>query len=316
MAETALVKVDARCVRCGAPVPSPSTVCFECGGSPLYASDADEGWSIVLEPVPGQRLRGEVARTAAAVLPGVRADELEARLGEGQPPLWLVGGLSEASATALADRFSRMKAPAQALRGEPAATSGARGPFNLVSIGLAVLGLALLVFAATRILGALLLVAAAAAGYFMARRPAQQLGPAATAGELGGGDPELDRAVRALVEARERAQGATRAAISGVIDRSRALLGRLGDEEDAAGFVAGGTSGALGHEVRALLTASARGAERGDVAALAEAARAMEIVDNDLSDIARAPDAADDVGQRLQAAVARVGQAARSLETQ
>jgi hypothetical protein len=295
-----------KCLVCGAPVPSPLTVCFQCGGSPFYAAYGTTEYSVLVDAVPALKLRGEVAQLLAGLGDDVSRQELEARLAEGQPPLWAASGLSEQAANALVARLSAMRAPAKAIAGRPPTPSPVAAAANPIVLGFLALGLILLFL--FPLVGGMLLVAGAGLGVGAFLRGGKSAHPLLTAPMPQQDVPELDENVRGLVAARRLLPASASSAAEGMTEAVRDVLVRLGNEQDNVGFLAGGLDGDLGRQVQAFVRAARLAIERAaadkgspeSVARVVAMAKAAAEVNADLARLAAAPDAEPDPALRLQ----------------
>ena len=327
MASTqALVKAVPLCVRCQEPVPQPLSVCLRCGAGPLVADPGGGGeWSVELAPVPAMKLRKEVAQVCAQLLPGIDEHVLERRIAEGQQPLWLTGGLSERAAGGLVDRLKAMHAPARAFRGAPEARSGMAAVLNLwtglILAGGVVLGIVLWKLWLIPIVA----VIAVVVGYTMGRKTPDR--PFARADTLTSGDAELDAQVQEAVSVRGRLSEELLRRYDRITTAVRDLLLRLGNDEDAVGYVAGGTSGTIGRETMHVLKAATHVGGRLALAArdpnrvavleggLDQLADAASHVRDDLRELAQDPDAEPDIAGRLDENAKRLASAAEYART-
>lgn len=324
---TALVRANPLCVRCQRPVPAGLSVCLACGAGPLMQATRDGSFSVVLQPMAGARQRKEVAALCTTLLGGDAPDALEERLKEGNPPLWLTDGLTEEAATGLVARLKELHAPAKAVRGAPEAPSLAAAALNLWT-GLLMLG-AIGAGVATGLywLIPVLAVAAFVAGGVIGRSrqaSAPYLRPAWAASTS---DPELEERARAAVSVRMKLEQRLQARYDRVSEALRDLLVRLSSEEDPVGFLAGGPGGALGRGAQALLGAATTvgerlalpSADKGRAAALEQELGTLErtatAVRDDLTALARDPDAEADLSGRLQRNVRALNEAAENART-
>jgi hypothetical protein len=308
---TALVKVAPLCVRCQEPVPAPLTVCMRCGAGPLFASAGDGGWSVELQPVPSSKMRKEIAQICAELLNGVDPAVMEKRLEEGNPPVWLTNDLSEEAARGLVDRFKAMHAPARTFKGAPEAPSAGAAALNLWT-GLLVAGSVVLgIILGTLWLIPLLAVMAVIAGIVIGRSRHPRR-PFAIAEPAPPGDDELDARVREALAVRSRLSDALARRFDRVTGAVRDVLVRLSNDEDAVGYVAGGTSGPIGRQSMHVMQAAAQVGEQllltsGDRSRMAELEGRMDRlaeaaigVRDDLAALSRDPDAEPDIAGRLE----------------
>lgn len=301
MSETALARTNYMCLNCGAPVPSPLTLCFSCGGTPLIGDPSGE-WSVTVDPVPSAKMRRDVAAWLSSLFPGLDPTTVEAALTEGRDPLWVTSGLSKATADSLVQRLREMHVPAKAHLGSPAGANRDRRWLPALAVG----GLAAVVaiwwtwFAV--VLGIL------AVGLVVLRGRSTQSVPLGLPEQKSHQDKELTGHVRAMIEAAKSAPADVAGSLRSINNQAGSLFALLADEQNSIGYIAGGIEGRIGVATKGLVGTAAslaaalrQGEASSDVARrLAAVDQTLSSVNADLRALALSPDDEPDLAGRLE----------------
>lgn len=313
MAETALTRIDYTCLNCGAPVPSPITLCFACGGTPLIGDPSGE-WSVTVDAVPSSKLRRDVSEWIASLFPGVDPNLVETRLADGNPPLWVTAGLSKVTAESMVKKLRAMHVPAKAHLGSPPTAAGGRRLLPTVVVGCFAVIVAYWVWWLAVVLGLL------AIGLLTLRPGSARSNPIGLPEQAGYQDRELAGHVRGVLDAAASVPADIGATLRSINKEAGTLFAILADEQNPIGYVAGGVEGRIGVAAKDAVGVTASlasvlrrsGTSTGAAQRLSRVHQTLVEVRVDLDSLVRAPDDEPDLAGRLESNAQKLESLVRS----